>query len=126
MFGFFNQNSGWRMTGQIINASALVLASYDLLQHPEKVLELVPDLASHALNVYALGEPCDPCLELVTAAMNMIRMGTIYGGVALGGTAVPLVLNLIDAGNHLVTSGILILTSDSAQENEATIALKND
>lgn len=126
MFAFFNQKNEWRWVGQIANVAALALATLDLVNHPEKALELIPDLASHGLNFYALTEESDPCLDFFTAGLNMVRLGAIYSGVALGGSSVPLALNLIDAANHLFTAGVLILSCDNDENERRVLVIKNN
>lgn len=114
MFGLFNTNSRWKCGIQVVNLAALSLATYDLITNPEASLaEVGFDVLVHAASFLSLKNNADTLGAFITSGLNMARFGAIYAGVTSGCTGVPLLLNGVDAVNHLVTSGAVLCEDES-------------
>lgn len=113
MFGLFNTRSRLNLGLQVANLAALSLATYDLITNPQsKLSELGLDIVVHAANFLCLSENADALSGFLVSQLNVLRVGSIYAGVTSGCTGVPLLLNGVDAANHLLTGGTLLFGND--------------
>lgn len=105
---------------QILNLAAFTVAACSLLSDSEKpVSEYGLGMAAHAFALISLSQDESVLLAFLGAAVNMMRVGDIYGRVASGCSNTPLALNLLSAALHLYNAPALLMVDDSSKSHSA-------
>lgn len=116
MLPFFNQANRWRLSGQIVNAAALLISAYDLIQNPHDALKTAPSIASHLLNIYTLNGSDSLILDGITGCLALDRCYVIYNSSTFDNVAS--VVRVLDIASHVLSVGILFL-ADGQNNHEA-------
>ncbi len=121
MFGFFEKSMTWNKGMQLFNAAAFSVALYNLITDPEaKAAELGLDLVTHAYSLWCLQDNPGFKNQLAGPAVNLVRLGEIYGGVMSGITQIPLLVSTVDAIGHLLNAGSILMNSEKKEDIPAS------
>lgn len=124
MSNFFNRANNLKLGLQALNLTAFTVATISLIENPSKLSENGLAMLVHAMNFISLSENADYFGRLISSQLNIFRLGAIYAGVTSGNSGMPLVINTINAMNHLVTAVALFTNTDEENRREALSSVR--
>ncbi len=121
MLGLFNRKSAWKLGLQGANLVALLVATYDLYQNPDKLAQNGFDMAVHALTLLSLRENVGAIEAFLATNLNSGQIAVLGVGAASGcaNLANPLVAVIADVTLHTL-SGVSVIFSSDEEENKST------